>query len=61
MRNHSEKECRWNTGGCFRCGETGHKIVECPKMEKKDTTNKGTLAALNYGRVYKLPIGPDSN
>ena len=65
-RNHLDKDCRWNTGACFSCGETGHKVAECPKRDTsrdKDNKNKGTLAALgpNYGRVFKLPTGPNTD
>ncbi|XP_074324379.1 uncharacterized protein LOC141661294 [Apium graveolens] len=58
-KNHLDKDCRWNTGACFSCGEKGHKISECPKRDpnrNKDNTNKATLASLigpNYGRVYQ--------
>ncbi|XP_074350874.1 uncharacterized protein LOC141690121 [Apium graveolens] len=65
-RNHLDKDCRWNTGACFSCGESGHKIAECPKRDtSKDKGNRniGTLAALgpNYGRLFKLPIEPNTN
>ena len=58
-RNHLDKDCRWNTGACFSCGEMGHRVAECPKRDPtrdKDNGNKATLAALlgpNYGRVYQ--------
>ncbi|XP_074323743.1 uncharacterized protein LOC141660655 [Apium graveolens] len=58
-KNHLDKDCHWNTGACFSCGEKGHKISECPKRDpnrNKDNTNKATLASLigpNYGRVYQ--------
>ena len=65
-RNHLDKDCRWNTGACFSCGETGHKVAECPKRDTsrdKDNNNKGTLAALgpNYGRLFKLPTEPNTD
>ncbi|XP_068200737.1 CCHC-type zinc finger nucleic acid binding protein-like [Palaemon carinicauda] len=28
---HKKNECRWALGACFRCGETGHRIIECKK------------------------------
>ena len=28
-RNHLDKDCRWNTGACFSCGEIGYKVSEC--------------------------------
>ncbi|XP_074352186.1 uncharacterized protein LOC141691359 [Apium graveolens] len=65
-RNHLDKDCRLNTGACFSCGESGHKIAECPKRDtSKDKGNRsiGTLSALgpNYGRVFKLPTEPNTN
>ncbi|XP_077230150.1 uncharacterized protein LOC143863354 [Tasmannia lanceolata] len=30
--NHNTKTCRWNTGACFRCGEIGYRIAECPHL-----------------------------
>ena len=60
-RNHLDKDCRWNTGACFSCGEMGHKVFDCPKRDPnrnkdKDNATKGTLTSLlgpNYGRVYQ--------
>ena len=58
-RNHLDKDCRWNTGACFSCGEMGHRVAECPKRDPtkdKNDASKGTLATLlgpTYGRVYQ--------
>lgn len=27
QRGHVDNEYAWNTGGCLRCGEIGHKIA----------------------------------
>lgn len=26
---HAKKECSWNIGTCFGCGQKGNKIAEC--------------------------------
>ncbi|XP_074378468.1 uncharacterized protein LOC141720005 [Apium graveolens] len=32
--NHADKECRWNLGACFHCGEVGHELT----MSQRSTT-----------------------
>ncbi|KAH9722972.1 Endonuclease [Citrus sinensis] len=34
-------ECHWKTGACFACGESGHRIMDCPKR-RSETTNTPT-------------------
>ena len=29
-KNHADKDCYWNTGACFKCGQMDHKIASCP-------------------------------
>ncbi|XP_017233498.1 uncharacterized protein LOC108207573 [Daucus carota subsp. sativus] len=43
-RNHLDKDCRWNTRACFSCGETGHKVAECPKRILQGTRTIRTRA-----------------
>ena len=31
-RDHEMETCPWTTGACFRCGEKGHKIANCPQQ-----------------------------
>lgn len=31
--SHEEKDCRWKTGACFKCGKVGHRIADCPNMK----------------------------
>ena len=28
-------ECRWNSGACFKCGQKGHRISQCPEMAQE--------------------------
>jgi hypothetical protein len=34
-RRH-EGRCRFQTGGCFRCGDTTHRIRDCPQMLRQE-------------------------
>jgi hypothetical protein len=34
------KERRRSPRGCFKCGDTTHFIVDCPKRKKFDSSNK---------------------
>ncbi|XP_074374347.1 uncharacterized protein LOC141714744 [Apium graveolens] len=49
--NHADRECRWNLGACFHCGEVGHKISQCPK---NPPPRKGADTKKGYGRVFQL-------
>ena len=31
-RDHEIETCPWTSGACFRCGEKGHKIANCPQQ-----------------------------
>ncbi|XP_077239760.1 uncharacterized protein LOC143880673 [Tasmannia lanceolata] len=44
-KNHPTETCRWTLGACFKCGEIGHKITECPMMDAQTagTVVSGTL------------------
>ena len=48
-----EGECWRATGRCFRCGDAGHRIAECPKR-KLEAPQKKTKYE---GRVYALTQG----
>ncbi|XP_077232530.1 uncharacterized protein LOC143869855 [Tasmannia lanceolata] len=41
-RNHPTETCWWNTGACFRCGEVGHRIAECPHPAGDAQSVQGT-------------------
>jgi hypothetical protein len=34
------KERRRSLRGCFKCGDTTHFIIDCPKRKKLDSSNK---------------------
>ena len=34
-RRHHYGECWKATGGCYKCGEVGHRIRDCPKTSRK--------------------------
>ena len=58
-RFHAEKDCYWNTGACFSCGQKGHRIAECPQRKDPHTTPTGqnkraNQKPKNQGRVYAL-------
>ena len=37
-RPHADKDCPWNIGACFPCGQRGHRITEYPQRKKVPTT-----------------------
>ena len=39
--NHDLKDCRWTTGACFRCGDKGHKVAECPQEARPKPPPEG--------------------
>ncbi|KAK1414363.1 hypothetical protein QVD17_16561 [Tagetes erecta] len=46
--------CRRVSGACFKCGQTGHLMKNCPKPDTKTTTG-GNVAPPNIGgRVFAL-------
>lgn len=51
-------ECHWKTGACFACGESGHRIMDCPKRRSETTntqTNEGQRKKPRVqGRVFAL-------
>ncbi|KAD2805507.1 hypothetical protein E3N88_38884 [Mikania micrantha] len=50
---HHRGICHRAGGNCFRCGQTGHMIRDCPQPDKKN--NVGTSTSLNNrGRVFSL-------
>ncbi|KAH9763231.1 Endonuclease [Citrus sinensis] len=56
-------ECHWKTGACFACGESGHRIMDCPKRRNETTntpTNEGQRKKPRVqGRVF-APIEKDA-
>ena len=40
-RNHDVKDCRWTTDACFRCGDKGHKVADCPQKAWQKQSLKG--------------------
>ena len=50
-RNHDTKDCPWTTGSCFRCGEKGHLIANCPKKPTQEEQPQKT-----QGRLYTMAI-----
>ncbi|GKV48743.1 hypothetical protein SLEP1_g55542 [Rubroshorea leprosula] len=55
-KNHEGKECYWQTRACFKCGETGHLIKDCPVLkgaspQPKDQDNKKPSV---QGRVFAI-------
>ncbi|XP_074374140.1 uncharacterized protein LOC141714524 [Apium graveolens] len=49
--NHADRECHWNLGACFYCGEIGHKISKCPN---NPPPRKGADYKLGNGRVFLI-------
>ncbi|KAD4385760.1 hypothetical protein E3N88_25929 [Mikania micrantha] len=50
---HHRGICHRARGNCFRCGQTGHMIRDCPQPDKKN--NVGASTSLNTkGRVFSL-------
>ena len=53
-RNHDVKDCHWTTGACFRCGDKGHKIADCPqeaRQKQPPEGQKGRDGNQNQGRL----------
>ncbi|XP_076906629.1 uncharacterized protein LOC143562811 [Bidens hawaiensis] len=46
--------CRQGTGACFRCGETGHMIKNCPKQDTKKKIGGNVAPPNTGGRVFTL-------
>jgi hypothetical protein len=47
--NRFRKERRRSSRGCFKCGDTTHLIVDCPKRKKLDSSsNKYDYTKRNY-------------
>ncbi|KAF5931542.1 hypothetical protein HYC85_027713 [Camellia sinensis] len=36
--------CRWATGACFECGETGHRVKDCPTARVDDGKKNGSTS-----------------
>ena len=61
-KNHADKDCYWNTGACFKCGQKDHKIVNCPlntenqagKRTHEGQHKSGRQISKIQGRVYAL-------
>ena len=59
--NHLDKDCSWNTGACFACGEYGHQIAECSSRKESQTiqqnreppTNRPLVGGRNKGGIKK--------
>ncbi|NHW59199.1 hypothetical protein HA378_28970, partial [Escherichia coli] len=51
---HRSEECFRITEACFKCGEMGHRIKDCPKLTADDKDKgKGTTSTTG-GRVFAL-------
>ncbi|XP_077217888.1 uncharacterized protein LOC143852391 [Tasmannia lanceolata] len=48
---HTDAQCRWNLGDCFRCGEKGHKIAQCLILADEAQTVQGP-------RITRAPTQP---
>ncbi|XP_076929221.1 uncharacterized protein LOC143593489 [Bidens hawaiensis] len=46
--------CRQGTGACFRCGETGHMIKNCPNQDTKKKIEGNVAPPNTGGRVFTL-------
>ena len=63
-RPHVDKDCHWNTGACFSCGQRqrGHMIAKCPQWKEVQTIPRPTIGQNQgvsqkpkiQGRVYAL-------
>ena len=60
-RSCEDKDCHWNIGACFSCGQKGHRIAGCPQRKEVQTIprirgqSQGASQKLKIqGRVYSL-------
>ena len=55
-RNHNVKDCPYTTGACFRCGEKGHHIANCPQRAPQKQTPEGQqMRGGNQGGGQRQP------
>ncbi|XP_030936189.1 uncharacterized protein LOC115961332 [Quercus lobata] len=54
-RPHAAKDCHWNTGACFSCGQRDHRIAECPQRKEVQTIPRPTIGQ-NQGASHKPKI-----
>ncbi|KAD4981947.1 hypothetical protein E3N88_18618 [Mikania micrantha] len=55
--------CRRASGACFRCGQIGHLVKDCPKpANTQEGNNKGAIVPRTTGgRVFTLTAGEAAN
>ena len=61
-KNHADKDCYWNTGACFKCGQMDHKIASYPLNIENQASKRthegqhkgGGQISKTQGRVYAL-------
>ena len=55
-KDHAEGPCRRLTGACFKCGDMGHMIRDCPKMRSQPQQARGAddRRPRAQGRVYAV-------
>ena len=54
-RPHVDKDCHWNTGACFSCGQKGHKIAGYPQQKEVQTIPR-PIRGQSQGASQKLEI-----
>ncbi|XP_075515811.1 uncharacterized protein LOC142550621 [Primulina tabacum] len=53
-KQYHTKECYRKTGACFKCGQVGHRIKECPKNKEKGAGPRKQNEKKTNARVYAI-------